>query len=416
MSNNAYLVLENGQVFEGKSFGASGCITGEAVFTTGMTGYLETLTDPSYFGQIVVQTFPLIGNYGVIPADFESEKPHVRGYIVREKCDTPSNFRCPTDSSGTLDSFLKSHNIIGLYGIDTRQLTKIIRESGVMNARILSLSGDEEKDKTVLAEIKNPNFESIKSFKIENAVNSVTLNANKVEKTAAEVFAESAQYRAVPVTAEGLKINDSKIAMAGGIKADGSKKRIVLWDFGAKANIRRELLKRGVEVITVAATSKTKDILALKPDGVMLSNGPGDPEDNTDIIKELSALCTVSAGSKKDGTGLPIFGICLGHQLLALAMNGKTEKLKYGHRGGNQPVKNLETNRVYISSQNHGYAVSNNGLPPNSKPYFINVNDETNEGLQYQNINAFTVQFHPEASSGPQDTGFLFDKFVKSIN
>ncbi|OJF76440.1 MAG: carbamoyl phosphate synthase small subunit [Treponema sp. CETP13] len=407
MSNNAYLVLENGHVFEGKSFGASGCVTGEAVFTTGMTGYLETLTDPSYYGQIVVQTFPLIGNYGVIPADFESEKPHVRGYIVREKCDTPSNFRCPTDKFGTLDNFLKTNNIIGLYGIDTRQLTKIIRESGVMNARIFSLSGDKKKDEAILSELKHPDFEKIKSYTIKDAVNSVTLNADKVEKTAAEVFTESAQYRAVPVTADGLKINDPKKAMERGIKLDGTKKRIVLWDFGAKANIRRELLKRGVEVITVAANSKAEDILKLKPDGVMLSNGPGDPEENTGIIKELATLC-------KQKT-LPIFGICLGHQLLALAMGGKTEKLKYGHRGGNQPVKNLETNRVYISSQNHGYAVSNNGLPANSKPFFINVNDETNEGLRYQNINAFTVQFHPEASSGPLDTGFLFDDFVKMI-
>jgi carbamoyl-phosphate synthase small subunit len=421
MSNTAYLVLANGHVFEGKSFGASGCITGEAVFTTGMTGYLETLTDPSYYGQIVVQTFPLIGNYGVIPADFESEKSHVRGYIVREKCDQPSNFRCPSDRSGTLENFLQANNIIGLYGIDTRQLTKIIRESGVMNARILALSGDEKKDAPILKELKGAKptgidkeytisgsiLDEIKAFKIIDAVNSVTLSADKIEKTASEVFAESAQYRAVPVTAEGLKINDSEIAMAAGFKPDGTKKRIILWDFGAKGNIRRELLKRGVDVITVAANSKAKDILALKPDGVMLSNGPGDPEENTGIIKELASLC------KTDG--LPIFGICLGHQLLALAMGGKTEKLKYGHRGGNQPVKNLETNRIYISSQNHGYAVSNKALPPHAKPYFINVNDDTNEGLRYSNINAFTVQFHPEASNGPQDTGFLFDDFVKTI-
>jgi len=421
MSNNAYLVLANGHVFEGKSFGASGCVTGEAVFTTGMTGYLETLTDPSYYGQIVVQTFPLVGNYGVIPADFESEKPHVRGYIVREKCDQPSNFRCPSDSSGTLENFLRENNIIGLYGIDTRQLTKIIRESGVMNARILALSGDEKKDAIILKELKELKscgrdkeysisgsiLDEIKSFKITEAVNSVTLSANAIEKTAAEVFAESARYRAVPVTADGLKINDSALAMAAGVKADGTKKRIVLWDFGAKGNIRRELLKRGVEVITVAANSTAKDILALKPDGVMLSNGPGDPEENTGIISELSNLCK--------NTTLPIFGICLGHQLLALAMGGKTEKLKYGHRGGNQPVKNLETNRVYISSQNHGYAVSNNNIPSQSVPYFINVNDNTNEGLRYKNINAFTVQFHPEASNGPQDTSFLFDDFVKTI-
>lgn len=410
MTNKAYLVLANGQVFEGKSFGASGCITGEAVFTTGMTGYLETLTDPSYFGQIVTQTFPLIGNYGVIPDDFESDKSHIRGYIVREWCNVPSNFR----NQGNIDDFLKKNNIIGLYGIDTRRLTKIIRESGVMNARLIALSGDASKDAAALAELSrldNPEqkkqlLAEIASFVITDAVKSVTLSASKIDKSAEVVFSESAAYRAVPVTADGLKINDEKEAAKYGKNADGSAKRVVLWDFGAKANIRRELLKRGVEVITVSSESTCADILALKPDGVMLSNGPGDPAENVKIISELTKLTN---------SGIPLFGICLGHQLLALARGAKTEKLKYGHRGANQPVKQLSTGRVYISSQNHGYAVVSDSLPKGAKLSFINTNDGTCEGVEYSDVKAFSVQFHPEASSGPLDTNFLFDNFVRSL-
>lgn len=352
MEQNVYLILENGQVFKGKSFGATGETVGELVFTTGITGYLETLTDPSFYGQIVVQTFPLIGNYGIIPSDFESPAPHVKAYIVREWCQVPSNFR----SEGELDSFLKSHNIIGVFGIDTRELTKIIREFGVMNAKV---AREPDVSEGVLAEIK--------------------------------------RYRIVdPVRIVGIKDIDISRSAPGGYK-------VVLWDFGAKENIRRELLKRGCEVITVPPHTLAAEILKFKPDGVMLSNGPGDPADNQEIIGELAKL----AESK-----IPIFGICLGHQLLALAQGGKTAKLKYGHRGSNQPVKDLKTGRVFITSQNHGYTVVAESLPADARLRMTNVNDGACEGIEYLNMPAFSVQFHPEAAAGPLDTNFLFDQFM----
>ncbi len=400
-SSKAVLVLANGQVFEGKSFGATGVIIGEAVFTTGMNGYIETLTDPSYYGQIVTQTFPLIGNYGIIPSDFESAKCNLRGYIVHSWCETPSNFR----NAGDLDSYLKSQNIIGLYDIDTRALTKVLREVGVMNGMLIS--GDSEEAKSAfeaLADEKSKKnlLEKIKSYKIENAVASVTGSASAVEQSADVVFSESAKYRFVPVRSDGTKENDPEIAMR-----DGKGKKVVLWDFGAKANIRRELLKRGLDVVTVPSSYKASDIEALNPDGIMLSNGPGDPAENVEIIEEIKKLLK---------TGIPIFGICLGHQLLALASGAQTVKLKYGHRGANQPVKHLSTGRVYISSQNHGYAVKNESLPEGAVLSFVNTNDGTCEGITYTNVPAFSVQFHPEACSGPLDTSFLFDEFVKLIN
>lgn len=401
MDTKACLVLANGLVFEGRSFGAEGIIIGETVFTTGMNGYLETLTDPSYYGQIVTQTFPLIGNYGDIKKDYESSKCNLRGYIVRQWCEEPSNFRC----DGDLDSYLKSQNIIGLYDIDTRSLTKILREVGVMNGMLISGNSKDaleafaalkdEKKKTAL-------LEKIKSYKIEKAVESVTGSATGVEEPADVVFSESAKYRFVPVTADGTKINDEKEAMKA-----GKGKKVVLWDFGAKANIRRELLKRGLEVVTVPCSYTAEQIMALNPDGVMLSNGPGDPAENAGIIAEIKKLLK---------TGIPIFGICLGHQLLALANGAQTMKLKYGHRGTNQPVKYTKTGRVYITSQNHGYAVKNDCLPEGAVQSFVNTNDGTCEGLTYTKIPAFSVQFHPEACSGPLDANFLFDEFVTLIN
>lgn len=401
MDTKACFVLANGLVFEGRSFGAEGIIIGETVFTTGMNGYLETLTDPSYYGQIVTQTFPLIGNYGDIKKDYESSKCNLRGYIVRQWCEEPSNFRC----DGDLDSYLKSQNIIGLYDIDTRRLTKILREVGVMNGMLISGNSKDaleafaalkdEKKKTAL-------LEKIKSYKIEKAVESVTGSATGVEEPADVVFSESARYRFVPVTADGTKINDEKEAMKA-----GKGKKVVLWDFGAKANIRRELLKRGLEVVTVPCSYTAEQIMALNPDGVMLSNGPGDPAENAGIIAEIKKLLK---------TGIPIFGICLGHQLLALANGAQTMKLKYGHRGANQPVKYTKTGRVYITSQNHGYAVKNDCLPEGAVQSFVNTNDGTCEGLTYTKIPAFSVQFHPEACSGPLDANFLFDEFVTLIN
>ncbi len=350
MSNAVYLTLQNGTRFMGKRFGADGDVLGELVFTTGMTGYIETLTDPSYYGQIVIQTFPLIGNYGVIPSDCESKKPWVSAYIVREKCDMPSNFRCEL----TLDEYLKKSGIVGVYGIDTRELTKIVREAGVMNAVI---SSKPVKD-----------FEKLESFSIKNAVKSVSCS--------------QVEYFGSP---DGLKI--------------------AVWDFGAKDNITRELVKRGCYCIKVPASYTAEQILALEPQGLMLTNGPGDPSENFEIIKNLKKL----AGK------LPIFGICLGHQLFALAMGGKTVKMKYGHRGSNQPVKNVKNGRVYISSQNHGYEVLSSSLVGRGELSYINANDQTCEGFNYPALNAFTVQFHPEACGGPRDCAFLFDKFIKNV-
>lgn len=400
-SKKSCIVLANGLVFEGQSFGAAGCVIGEAVFTTGMTGYIETLTDPSYFGQIVMQTFPLIGNYGVIPKDFESSKSHVCGYIVRSCCNIPSNFRCEK----TLDAFLKEQNVVGLYGVDTRALTKVLREAGVMNAMVIS--GDSAEAKTAFSALtdkteKQKLLEKIKAYTIKNAVKNVSGDAVKIEETAESVFKEAMQYGFVPIKSDGTKENNAKNAMRS-----GSGKKVVLWDFGAKANIRRELLKRGIEVITVSAYARADDILSKNPNGIMLSNGPGDPQENIEIIAELKKIIK---------SGVPIFGICLGHQLLALAMGAETTKLKYGHRGANQPVKYLATGRIYISSQNHGYAVKNETLPDEAALSFINTNDGTCEGITYTSIPAFSVQFHPEACSGPLDMDFLFDDFIRLMD
>lgn len=345
----AFLILEDNTVFEGYRFGADTDSIGELVFTTGMGGYIETLTDPSYYGQIVLQTFPLIGNYGMIEDDFEG-RCCVKGYVVREWCDTPSNFRSQYD----IDTFLKSHNIPGIYGVDTREITKIIREHGVMNA--------------ILTDTPPESLEDVKNFKIVNAVKSVTTGA-------AEHFpAEKKRYN------------------------------VTLIDYGAKKNIIRELTKRGCEVTVVPSSTPAEDILRSKPDGIMLSNGPGDPAENTECIEEL----------KKLFGKVPIFGICLGHQLLALANGGKTVKLKYGHRGVNQPAKETFGERTYITSQNHGYAVLSESVQ-NGKVTFINANDGTCEGIDYPENRAFSVQFHPEACSGPHDTAFLFDQFISRM-
>lgn len=352
MEQTAYLVLQNGKVFAGKRFGADGNVTGEIVFTTAMTGYLETLTDPSYCGQIVVQTFPLIGNYGVIPSDFECSKPNLKAYIVYDYCQDPSNFR----SQGCLDNFLKEQNVIGLYGIDTRALTKIIREHGVMNGMITSSYEEAQRQ-----------LEKITAYAVEKPVSRVSCKKAYTKKP------ENPQYR------------------------------VVLWDFGAKENIRRELLKRGCEVITVPYNTTCEQILKYSPNGIMLSNGPGDPAENTEIIKQLALL---------NQHNIPTFGICLGHQLLALSRQAKTHKLKYGHRGANQPVKCLKDDRVYITSQNHGYAVSADSVGKFAQVSYVNANDGTCEGIDYTDKPAFSVQFHPEASAGPLDTGFLFDRFI----
>ena len=341
-----YLVLQDGQVLEGERFGAETDCVGELVFTTGMCGYLETLTDPSYAGQIVVQTFPLIGNYGVIPADFEGE-PHVRGYIVRACCDAPSNFR----SDGTLDAFLKEKGIPGLCGVDTRRLTRTLRDRGVMNAMLCSAVPED--------------LSALAAYRVADAVAEVTCAAPK-------------NY-----TAEGEQ-----------------RHRVALLDYGMKRNILRELQRRGCAVTVYPAQTAAEEILSARPDGVMLSNGPGDPADCAFQIAQIQKLLGA----------VPLFGICLGHQLTALAAGGSTYKLKFGHRGVNQPVKEMMGQRTYITSQNHGYAVSE-GVP-GGRVSFVNANDGTCEGIDYPEKRAFTVQFHPEACAGPHDTAFLFDRFL----
>ena len=342
-----YLVLADGQVFEGLRFGAETETVGELVFTTGMCGYVETLTDPSYAGQTVMQTYPLIGNYGIIPEDFEGNC-HVRGYVVREHSGHPSNFRC----GGDLDSFLKERNIPGLYGVDTRQLTRVIRESGVMNALIC---GQVPADRSLL-----------RNYAVTGVVEAVT--------------------RAEPAV----------------FPTEGAPRfRVALLDYGAKNNIIHELVKRGCEVTAFPASTPAKTVLGMEPDGVMLSNGPGDPAENIFQIEQIQKILGK----------VPLFGICLGHQLTALAAGGRTYKLKYGHRGVNQPVRDLGGGRTYITSQNHGYAVDGDSVKT-GRVSFANANDGTCEGLDYPGLRAFTVQFHPEARGGPQDTAFLFDRFM----
>lgn len=356
MNQKMYLVLENGKVFEGKSFGACDEVIGEIVFTTAMNGYIETLTDLSYYGQIVVQTYPLIGNYGIIPEDFESNKPVLKAYVVRQYCEEPSNFR----SKQKLDNFLKENNIVGLYDIDTRELTRIIREYGVMNGVITSNLND-----------INSILERTKNFKVKQPVNSVSCN---------------------------------KITT---LKPDEAKRKIVLWDFGSKENIKRELLKRNCEVIVVPYNIKATEIKDIDPDGIMLSNGPGNPQDNNEIIEQLKVVCDYK---------IPMFGICLGHQLIALSQGATTHKLKYGHRGANHAVKDISSGKIYMTSQNHGYYVLPESLPSNAEVSFYNVNDGTCEGVRYHNMPVFSVQFHPESAAGPHDSEFLFDEFIATVD
>ncbi len=351
----AFLILEDGHVFTGKGIGVDKDVISEIVFNTSMTGYLEVLTDPSYAGQAVVMTYPLIGNYGICREDMESKRAWPDGYIVRELSRIPSNFRC----EGTLEDFLVENDIPGIAGIDTRALTKILRESGTMNGMIT------RNENYNLDEI----LPKLKEYKVTGVVKKVSCTEKSV------------------LPGEGLKV--------------------ALLDFGAKSNIADSLNQRGCEVTIYPADTPAEEIIAANPDGIMLSNGPGDPAENTYIIEQIKKLYN---------TDIPIFAICLGHQLMALATGCKTYKMKYGHRGGNHPVKDLQTGRVYISSQNHGYVVDTEQLDPEiAEPAFVNVNDGTNEGLAYKNKNIFTVQFHPEACPGPQDSGYLFDRFINMM-
>ena len=344
----AKLILENGMVFQGKAFGYLSNSVGEVVFTTGMTGYQEVLTDPSYYGQIVTMTYPLIGNYGINLEDKESDKVQVGGFVVREKCDLPNNFRCEMG----LDNYLKQNKIVGIEGIDTRALTKALRNNGTMKGIIVvnELSESETKEK-------------IEAFSNKDVVKSVTTK---------EIY---------------------EIA--------GNGKHIAVMDFGIKRNILRCFEKRGCRLTVFPATATAEEVLSVNPDMVFLSNGPGNPENLPDAIQNIKKIV-----SKK-----PVTGICLGHQLLALALGGNTIKLKFGHRGCNHPVKDLETNKVTITSQNHGYVVDT--LPEEMVITHTNINDATIEGMKHKTLPIFSVQFHPEACAGPQESEYIFDKFIE---
>lgn len=352
----AFLILEDGHVFTGTSIGAAREVISEIVFNTSMTGYLEVMTDPSYAGQAVCMTYPLIGNYGICYEDQESRKPWIDGFIVRELSRIPSNFR----SVDTIRHFLEKYDIPGISGIDTRALTKILREKGTMNGMI---TVDENYDLDAI-------IPRLKAYTTGKVVEKVTCREKEV--------------------------------------LPGKGPKVALMDFGAKRNIARSLNERGCQVTVYPALTPAEEILKDQPDGIMLSNGPGDPKDCTSIIEEVRKLYE---------SDVPIFAICLGHQLMALATGGDTHKMKYGHRGGNHPVKDLSTGRVYISSQNHGYVVDAEQLEKRNiaKPAFVNVNDGTNEGMVYVGKNIFTVQFHPEACPGPQDSSYLFDRFMEMM-
>lgn len=352
---NAFLILEDGTVFEGKSIGTQKEVISEIVFNTSMWGYLEVLTDPSYAGQAVCMTYPLQGNYGICHEDMESLKPWPDAYIVNELSRIPSNFRC----DDTIQHFMEENDIPGIAGIDTRALTKILREKGTMNGMITT------NENYNLDEV----LPKIKEYKVTGVVKEVSCKEKKV------------------------------------LSGDGFN--VALLDIGAKNNIADSLNKRGCNVTVLPCDTSAEEIIAMNPDGIMLSNGPGDPKECVYQIEQIKKLYN---------TDIPIFAICLGHQLMALATGADTKKMKYGHRGGNHPVKDLDSGHVYISSQNHGYMVDGDTVNPDvAKVAFVNVNDKTVEGLRYKNKSIFTVQFHPEACPGPQDSDRLFDEFINMM-
>lgn len=389
----AFLILEDGTVFEGMSIGARKEVISEIVFNTSMAGYPEVLTDPSYAGQAVCMTYPLIGNYGICREDMESKRPWTDGLIVRELSRMGSNFRMDL----TLGQFLEEYEVPGIAGIDTRALTKILREKGTMNGMITTNEG------YCLEEI----LPRLKAYVTGKVVEKVTCREKYVLKGSRTLEENGPLSGSARFCREDYEagIHERKPSMVRRLRGIG--KKVALLDLGAKDNIADSLVKRGCDVTVYPALTKAEEIISEKPDGIMLSNGPGDPKECASIIKEIRKLYE---------TDIPIFAICLGHQLMALATGADTYKMKYGHRGGNHPVKDLRTGKVYISSQNHGYVVDTDKLDEKiAVPAFINVNDGTNEGLAYTGKNIFTVQFHPEACPGPQDSGYLFDKFLEML-
>ncbi|WP_372663088.1 glutamine-hydrolyzing carbamoyl-phosphate synthase small subunit [Cohnella sp.] len=350
----ARLLLEDGTLFTGQGFGAEGKSVGEVVFNTGITGYQEVMSDPSYCGQIVTMTFPLIGNYGISRDDFESISPHIHGFVVRRHETVPSNWR----AQYTVDQLLKEYGIIGISDIDTRMLTRILRQHGTMKG--ILTTGNERVEE------------------LHERLGSTPFLRNQVELTSTKSVFSS----------------------------PGDKERIVLVDYGAKSGILRELTKRGCDVIVVPQNTTADDIRRLHPDGIQLSNGPGDPKDVPHAVETIRQLLGE----------YPIFGICLGHQLFALACGADTDKLKFGHRGGNHPVKELESGRCFITSQNHGYTVKEDTIGGTElEVTHINNNDKTIEGLKHKRFPAFSVQYHPEAAPGPYDSSYLFDRFLEMI-
>lgn len=390
----AFLILEDGTVFEGKHIGADKEIISEIVFNTSMAGYLEVLTDPSYAGQAVCMTYPLIGNYGICKEDMESARPWPDGFIVRELSRIPSNFR----SDITIQEFLEEHGVPGIAGIDTRALTKILRRMGTMNGMITT--NEQYQIDEVLPRLK--------AYTTGKVVEKVTCEKPYTIKGATSLaqngpLSGSARFDADTYAAGKKELRPSLVK-----ELNGLGKRVALLDLGTKDNIAHSLAMRGCDVTVYPALTTAEEILRDKPDGIMLSNGPGDPKECGSIIAQIKKLYD---------SDLPIFAICLGHQLMALATGADTFKMKYGHRGGNHPVKDLETGRVYISSQNHGYVVDMDKLDERiAVPAFVNVNDGTCEGLSYTGKNIFTVQYHPEACCGPQDSGYLFDRFIAMMN
>ena len=356
----ALLVLEDGRTFEGLSFGAEGETFGEMVFNTSMTGYQEILTDPSYAGQIVCMTFPMIGNYGVNESDVESRRPWVEGFVVREASRVHSNWR----SAGSLQDYLKENNIIGIEQIDTRALVRHIRDKGAMRASISTIESDPKK-------------------LLERVLASPEMN-NRELATAVTVEA-TFDYPAM----------------------DNTQFHVVAYDFGVKTNSLREFAKYGCRITVVPAETPAEKVLALKPDGIFLSNGPGDPASMKRIVEEIKKLTE---------TKIPMFGICLGHQILGQVFGGETYKMKFGHRGGNQPIKDLTTGKVEIASHNHGFAVEEGSLPADVEVTHVNLNDNTIAGLRHKNLPIFSVQYHPESAPGPHDSEYLFERFVKLMS
>ncbi|MCB1097894.1 MAG: glutamine-hydrolyzing carbamoyl-phosphate synthase small subunit [Verrucomicrobiae bacterium] len=383
---NCILALEDGRYFEGESFGASGTCSGEACFNTSMTGYQEVLTDPSYRGQIVAMTYPLIGNYGINALDNESSGPHVRGFVVEEACDVPRNWR----SEQSLDSYLKQWNIPGIQGIDTRALTKHLRERGAMRA--LLTTDPISPAEAVRRAAESPPMEGMDYVKEVTTEHGYRWDPDSSD-SAAWVQRNGETHRDVPVGDDAFD------------PLPPARHHLVAYDFGIKHNILRRLRQSGFTVDVVNSNTSAADVLARKPDGVFLSNGPGDPAALDYIHKEIRELVT----------RVPMFAICLGHQILGHAFGGKTFKLKFGHRGGNQPVKDLRTGAVAITSQNHGFAVDADSLPSTVEVTHVNLNDDTVEGLRHRDYPVFSVQYHPEAAPGPNDASYFFKEFATVI-